>query len=137
LLQAQRFCPRTIQRIPLGAFGHLYMERGDYGTAAEWYRRAIEAAPDDADGYTYLGGVLAKQGRLDEAEQVHRRGVRCREGCVDEAYLNLGLILRAREQFEEAAECFREAIRLDPDYRHAKKALRDAERCIGFLGDPS
>ena len=50
------------------------------------------------------------------------------EGCLDEAYLNLGLILLTQERFEEAAECLREAIQRDPGYRVARKALRDVER---------
>ena len=44
--------------------------------------------------------------------------------------MNLGLVLLAQERFEEAAECFREAIHLDPGYRAAKKALRDVEQCL-------
>ena len=74
--------------------------------------------------------MLAKQGRLHDAEDTHRKAVACTRGCIDEAYLNLGLILRARERFAEAAECFREALRRDPDYRAARRALRDVELCI-------
>ena len=128
--KAMEYWPPEKIQIPLAQLGHLYLEAGDYDRAAECYRKAIEAAPNDADGFIYLGCVRAKQGRLHDAEEAHRAGIQCGEGCIDEAYLNLGYILRARERFEQAAECFREAIRIDPEYRAAKLALRDVEICL-------
>jgi cytochrome c-type biogenesis protein CcmH/NrfG len=134
LATALRLCPEGGRRIPLVDLGHLERQRGDYERAAGWYRKAIEAAPRDASGYIYLGAILALQGRLREAEEAHRTATEtCYEGCIDEAFLNLGLVLLAQERFEEAAECLREAIRIDPDYRHARKALRDVERCLRMM----
>jgi len=130
LVKALEFCPTNKRSIPLSHMGHLFDLAGDHDQAAEWYRRAIEADPIDASYQIYLGGTLAKQGRLHEAEEAFRKAVACTEGCIDEAYLNLGFILRARERFAEAAECFREALRRDPDYRAARQALRDVELCI-------
>ncbi len=125
---ALRLCPEERRHFPLCTLGRLDKLRGDYERAAEWFRKAIEAAPTDTQGYIYLGGILALQGRPREAEDVHRKATEtCYEGCLDEAFLNLGFVLRTQERFEEAAECFREAIHRDPGYRAAKKALRDVE----------
>jgi tetratricopeptide (TPR) repeat protein len=132
--KALDLCPPEKRQVPLSHLGHLFLESGDYDQAAEWYRRAIEADPEDATYRIFLGAGLAKQGRFHEAEEVHRSATQCAEGCIDEAYLNLGLVLRSRERFAEAAECFREAIRLDPEYRAARRALRDVERCIKLGG---
>jgi tetratricopeptide (TPR) repeat protein len=132
LAKAIELCPEGHLQIPFAAMGELFKFSGDYERAEHWYRRAIDAAPDDTQGYIYLGGMLARLGRLIEAEEVHRQGIQCSRGYIDEAYLNLGLVLRARERFSEAAECFREAIRLDPEYRAAKQALRDVEHCLKF-----
>jgi tetratricopeptide (TPR) repeat protein len=131
LSNALRFCPEEKRQMPLCLIGGLHKNRGDYEAAAEWFKKAIECAPIDTQGYIYLGGVLALQGRLREAEEVHRKATEtCYEGCLDEAFLNLGMVLRAQDRFEEAAECFREAIHLDPEYRAARKALRDVESCL-------
>jgi tetratricopeptide (TPR) repeat protein len=131
LTRALQLCPAGRERLPLCEMGHLEGRRGEYERAAGWFRKAIEAAPRHAAGYIYLGAVLSLRGRLREAEEVHRTAIEtCYEGCLDEAFLNLGLVLRFQERFEEAAECFREAIRLDPGYRHARRALRDVERCL-------
>lgn len=130
LAKAIEHCPPEKRQIPLSHLGHLFRESGDYDQATVWYRRAIAADPADATYHIYLGAVLAKQGRLHEAEEAHRAAVDCAEGCIDEAYLNLGLVLRAQERFHDAADCFREAIHLDPEYRAARRALRDVEQCI-------
>jgi tetratricopeptide (TPR) repeat protein len=136
LTRAIELCPGSIRSIPLNRMGELFKCKGDYTRAAQWYRKAIKAAPDDNAGLIYLGCVQAVQGRLREAEKTHRRATMCAEGCIDEAFLNLGFVLRAQERFPEAAECFREAIRLDPKYREAKKALTDVQRCIGLCEKP-
>ncbi len=115
--------------------GHLHEDRGDLEQAMLWYRRVIETIPADTRGYIYLGALLAKQGRLEEAEAIHRAGTeRCEGPRLDEAFLNLGLVLRAQGRLEEAANSFKEAIRLNPGYRSAKKALRDVERCLKETG---
>lgn len=126
--RAIALCPEEKIHLPLAQMGHLFEAQGDYLRAEEWYRKVVDANPDKASGYIYLGGILACQGRLGEAEMVHRAAVGCAEGCIDEAYFNLGLVLRAQERFVEASECFAHALALDPDYRAAKKALRDVTR---------
>ncbi len=130
--KAIEYCPPEKLQYPYSQLGHLFDRAGDHQQAAAWYSRAIESAPDDATFRIFLGAILATQGRFTEAEEAHRTALACSKGCIDEAYLNLGFVLRARERFAEAADCFREAIRLDPDYRAARRALRDVERCLRF-----
>jgi tetratricopeptide (TPR) repeat protein len=134
LWNALRLCPHHLRSIPLCSMGHFHDGRGELARAARWYERAIDARPNHASGYIYLGGVLARQGRLREAERIHRRATEiCDEGCIDEAFLNLALVLRAQERFDEAAACLREAIRIDPEYADAKVVLRDVERCQRYV----
>ncbi|APW60954.1 tetratricopeptide repeat protein [Paludisphaera borealis] len=130
LRRAIALCPPDKLWIPLAEMGHMYKSRGDFRAAAAWYRKAIDAVPDEASAHIYLGGVLAKAGRLHEAEAAHRAATLCKEGCRDEAFLNLGLVLRALERHDEAADCFEAALRLDPKYQAAKKALRDVRRTL-------
>lgn len=131
--KALSLCPPEKLWIPLAEMGHLCKAQGDYKSAAGWYQQAIEAVPREASGHSYLGGLLAKSGRLMEAEAAHRAATRCIEGCRDEAFLNLGLVLRAQERYEEAAECFERALELDPKYDAAKRALRDVRSTLRFL----
>jgi tetratricopeptide (TPR) repeat protein len=133
LAKAIDLCPPEKKAFCLAHMGHMFDSGGDFAQAALWYRRAIAAAPQDATYLIHLGAVLARQGRLHDAEGAHRAATACAEGCIDEAYLNLGFVLRAQERFKEAAGCFREAIRLDPEYRLARRALRDVDRCIKLI----
>jgi len=126
--RAVALCPTDRLWIPLAEMGHLHKARGDVREAVSWYRRAVDAAPDEAGAHIYLGGALAQAGRLDEAEAVHREAVRCGRGCRDEAYLNLGLTLRALGRLDEAAACFEAALQVDPKYAEAKLALRDVRQ---------
>jgi tetratricopeptide (TPR) repeat protein len=120
-------------RIPYAEMGRLFEATGEYDQAEVWYRRSIEAAPDAAGGYIQLGGVLARLGRADEAEAAYRRATRCGSGCIEEAYLNLGLALCARERFGEAAVCIEESLRLDADYREARRARKNVTACLREL----
>jgi tetratricopeptide (TPR) repeat protein len=110
--------------------GLLSQDESQFEEAEHWFRKALQARPDDATAYIYLGAMLAKSGHLEEAETWHRRAVACPEGCIDEAYLNLGYVLRAKEEYLEALECFREAVRRDPLYEAAQEALEDMEQVL-------
>jgi protein O-GlcNAc transferase len=110
--------------------GCVFRHRGNLVIAEEWYRKAIEAAPDDAGAYIFLGAMLARRGNLPEAEEVHRRATHCRTGDLSEAHHNLGLVLRAQESYEEAYACFEAALKTDPRYKEAKVALRDVRRAM-------
>lgn len=127
---------RRQERVALAQLGHLHEEQRDFRRAVYWYRRGIAADRNHASCRIYLGVVLSRRGRLRESEAELRRATRCREGCIDEAYLNLGLVLRAQERFAEAAACLREAMRRDPRYRQARTAWRDVERCRRWQARP-
>lgn len=128
------FCPEDELLFRYSLLGHMFRYRGDLDQAADWYRRVIEVAPDDATGHIFLGAALARQGKFAEAEATHRFATRCQKGCIDEAWLNLGFVLRAQERFSEAIDCFAEALRLGSDYEVARQAMRDCERFLGMVG---
>ena len=130
LRRAARLCPPTKLHIVQNHFGHLYQQRGSFRRAEAWFRSAITSCPSDATSYIYLGGLLALEGHLSEAEAIHRQATLCADGCIDEAFFNLGLVLRAQERYPEARSCFQRALEIDPKYKPAKKALSDVERVI-------
>ena len=115
------------------SFGRLFRYKGEPDVAEGWFRKATDEAPDDSMPYIYLGSILAAQGQLAEAEQVHRRGAACKECRVDEAWHNLGLVLRAQGRYDEALACFETALKLDPQYKAARLAARDVRRAMAVL----
>ena len=134
IAKAIEHLPPKALRFAYSKMGHLFAEAGDHAQAADWDRRAIAVEPDHDSGRIYLGRLLIKRGRLLDAEEVFRHATGCKKGCIDEAYVYLGCVLRALERYHDAADSFREAIRLDPEYREAKRALRDVEACIKWSG---
>jgi Tfp pilus assembly protein PilF len=98
--------------------------------AEQWYRKAV-ALKSNTTTHIYLGACLARQGRFVEAKRHHRQAIRLatdpKYDAADEAYFNLGLILRAERKYTEASAMFRKAIRLDRKYQIAREALRDVE----------
>jgi tetratricopeptide (TPR) repeat protein len=110
--------------------GQLHEARSELGEAERYYRDAIALAPDHPSAYVYLGAMLALNGRLEEAEAVHRRGTQCADRPTDEAFFNLGLVQRARRDYVSALASFRRAVELDPKYEDAIEAIRDLEAVL-------
>jgi tetratricopeptide (TPR) repeat protein len=121
--------PESYRRI-YQEIGHIHRARGEPREAEVAYRRASAYAPLDASPYIYLGGMLAGLGRLSEAEELHRSATRCVEGCIDEAWLNLGFVLRAQGRYFEALECFRRVLALEADDATAAAAVVDLEQVL-------
>ena len=115
--------------------GHLYRYRGELDQAALWYEKAIEEDPDEASSYIFLGASKALQGKLIEAEAIQRKAASCGNGMIEEAFHNLGLVLRGQMRLLEAADCFRRAIEIDPEYDAAIEALKDVVHCQKVMED--
>ena len=86
LKRAIALCPPEKLWIPLSEMGRMHRARGELKASADWYRQAIDAAPQEAGPHVSLGVVLARAGHLTEAEAAHRAAIRCTLGCRDEAY---------------------------------------------------
>ena len=121
----------ALQRFPddrwgiYNQLGHLHKYRGAMIEAENAYQQAIDSKPEEATSYVFLGAVQAIQGKLADAEKTHRLATQCPEGFIDEAYHNLGLVLRGQGRLAEAKECFEKAIEIDHDYGAAIEALND------------
>ena len=119
------------ERAPvLRLLGRLYDARGEIREAEQYYQEAIAAAPAHASAFVYLGALFARIGRLDEAERMHRQATACVEGAIDEAYLNLGFVQRARGDYVAALASLRQALALDPNDAVAQDALLDIEAIL-------
>jgi len=110
--------------------GHIFRESGQFRRAEACYRKALAGDRQAATWHIFLGALLAVTGRLTEAEAVHREATRCPKGCIDEAYLNLGLVLRAQRRYKEARSSFQKALKITPTYKEARRHLDDMEHVL-------
>jgi uncharacterized protein (TIGR02996 family) len=127
--QRVSFAPKTISYHELHAkLGMLYQDWGKLSEAEEHF--AIACGPADSPGWAWIlrGANLALMERFDDAAECHRKATKIESRCDrDEAFLNLGLVLRAQAKYEEAADAFRSALELNPDYPAAIEALKSID----------
>lgn len=95
---------------------------GDYERAVELYQQAIDQNPDDARLHFNLGNALSELGRGEEALEAYSRYQSLTENREQQslADYNAGRTLINNEQYEEAAEYFREALKKNPDDADAR-----------------
>jgi len=129
LSRADKLAPAKLRGHICVQWGHLFRESGDLRKAEKWYRRAVQYKAN-TPRLVFLGAVLAKQGRFAEAKRCHRRAARLATTAPDEAYYNLGLILRAERRYSEALIYFKKAIKIDPKYTFAKEGVKDVRQAI-------
>jgi tetratricopeptide (TPR) repeat protein len=96
---------------------------GDYETAAELYRKAIEESPDDARLHFNLGSALAKMGESEASVQAFQtaKQLMSEPEAKARADYNAGTALSEAEMYDEALDFYRSAMRNnpgDPDAKH-------------------
>ena len=93
--------------------GVSYARTGKIETAADYYRRAIEANASFAPAHFNLAILLERQGADQGAIGHYRKAIEIAGGHPD-ASNNLGLLYRSLGDFEKATACFDEALAADP-----------------------
>jgi len=125
LNKSVRLAKPKYHAIPFALKGDLYKAKGNYRLAEQWYRKAIDIEPRNADWWAFLGSVLARQGRLAEAKDVWRKQIKLGTGATDEGYLNLGFIYRSEQKYKIALRNAEKALKIDPKYEEAKMLRED------------
>ncbi|HEV8267143.1 MAG TPA: tetratricopeptide repeat protein [Thermoanaerobaculia bacterium] len=125
--RAMSLCPDDRKDILYNELGLLHRSCLEPLEAEASFRKALAVRSTSAGTHIFLGALLAVQGRLDDAEECHRTALTCPEGALDEAHLNLALVLRARERYSEALEHARAALALDPAYEAAASLIADLQ----------
>jgi tetratricopeptide (TPR) repeat protein len=131
---AERVAPQVWMHVFAARRGHLLEAKGMFEQAESMFLRArdLKKKKTDATYLIFAANAAFKRGDLDRAIALEREAILCPEGCIDEAYFNLGGLLLSLCRFDEAAECYREALRIDPLYEIARKRLEDVELILGY-----
>jgi glycosyltransferase involved in cell wall biosynthesis/tetratricopeptide (TPR) repeat protein len=101
-------------------------DAGNWGSAAQYYREALQRRPQNPPIWVQYGHVLKEAGKLREAEVAYRRAIDD-DAAVSDFYLQLGHILKMRDKKDEAETAYLRAFTLDP-------LLDDAARELVGLG---
>ncbi len=104
------------------------VQQGDEPAAAQHYQRAFELMPSSfgrVESHCFgCEGVFKGEQAANIAEQVFRKLIEAQPDNPRVQYL-MGYLLKSKHHTAEAAEYFRKAVRLDPDYLSAWKSLHE------------
>jgi tetratricopeptide (TPR) repeat protein len=73
LQQADALAPGTGRII--AALGDYYLQQTDFETARSYLDKSLAAAPDEVEGYIYLGDLVDKQGKPEEARTWYQEAI--------------------------------------------------------------
>ena len=122
LVFSEAFCQKMPER-RLVRKGNKQYERGDFDTSLDNYARALQNDPNCFEAnFNTANGQFRKE-LIDKSEQTLRKlaqdSTRTDIERSEVAY-NLGNTLFVQQRLEEALDCYRNAMRLNPDDKEAK-----------------
>jgi eukaryotic-like serine/threonine-protein kinase len=119
--KAQQLAPDSADvHMALGIIDHYY--GWDLEREERHFRRAIELAPHDASGYSWLACLLSIGDRGREALELGRHAVAL-EPLAASTHVNASMPHYFGRRFPEAIEGFRKAVHVDPNSVYALFAL--------------
>ncbi len=92
--------------------GLSFLSKDDCEKALPYFEKAVESDSNYAEAWAQSGFCREKLGRHSEAIEASKKAVALRPSA--ESYFNIGLANYYLKQYREAAENYRQAIRLDP-----------------------
>jgi len=105
--------------------GLSFLSKDDCEKALPYFEKAVESDSNYAEAWAQTGFCREKLGRHSEAIEASKKAVSLRPSA--ESYFNIGLASYYLKNYREAAENYRQAIRLDP-YNAA-----DAQYALGLV----
>ncbi|HEX7296786.1 MAG TPA: trypsin-like peptidase domain-containing protein [Pyrinomonadaceae bacterium] len=105
--------------------GLSFLSKDDCEKALPYFDKAVDADSSYADAWAQSGFCKEKLGRHSEALEASKKAVNLRPSA--ESYFNIGLASFYLKQYSQAADAYRQSIRLDP-YNAA-----DAHYALGLV----
>jgi tetratricopeptide (TPR) repeat protein len=111
--------------------GWAYSFQGRLEDAIAECKKAIEVDAEFGNPYNDIGAYLIEQEKHDEAIPWLERALQAsRYETYHFPWFNLGRAYSAKEHYNRAIECFRQALDLEPDYALAREGLEAVQRKI-------
>jgi Ca-activated chloride channel family protein len=108
--------------------GNDFYKQQQYDQAAAEYKKALTKAPGSTKAKFNLANTTAKQGKPDEAVKSFTE-ISDNAKEVDlksKAFYNKGAVLSQQKKLEESIDCYKNALRQNPDDKEARENLQKA-----------
>jgi Tfp pilus assembly protein PilF len=92
--------------------GLSFLSKDDCEKALTYFEKAVESDSNYAEAWTQAGFCNEKLGKHAEALEASKKAVNLRPSA--ESYFNIGLASFYLKQYKDAAEAYRQSIKLDP-----------------------
>ncbi len=102
------------QHLLWAKLGESYDLAGRNDEAAQAYKQAVTAKPDDPGYYNNLGNVLARAGKIDEARAAYTKSAELDPAKAATAWRNFGISLYNANRGGDAIEPLQKSAELDP-----------------------
>lgn len=106
------------------------LEAGDHTSAAAYFRKGLDLAPDDASLHHRLGTALLLAGDIEAGRTEFETSLRLAPDLA-RAHYSLGVLLASSGQLRKATERLSTAVHHDPNYAEARVLLGDVLRHTG------
>ncbi len=108
-----------------GSLAEVAFAAGNWKETEDYANAGLEVNPDSRDCLKMRTLALEKQGKVQEAIDLAGHTISQHPEDAD-AHATLGLAHLAASDYKRAQDCFREALRLDPDCDMARQGMVDA-----------
>jgi tetratricopeptide (TPR) repeat protein len=102
------------QHLLWAKLGEAYDIAGRNDEAAQAYKQAVAAKPDDPGYYNNLGNVLARAGKIDDARAAYTKSAELDPAKAATAWRNFGISLYNANRGGDAIEPLQKSAELDP-----------------------
>src|SRR6185436_17425822 len=102
--------------------GQAHAQQGDFDSAVQALKRALELKPDVAEANATLGVIYLRQGRLPEAEAALRAELLAHPDDLQSMH-NLAIVLDSAQKPDEAIPLLRAVLKAKPDRADARYLL--------------
>lgn len=101
-----------------------------YDEALNYYRSTVDHAPEDIDLSDEIAQSAYKNRDFEKAEEIYRKGTVSKASKFEkaDAYYNLGNTLMKKKKYQEAAEAYKNSLRLDSKNDQTRYNLSEAIR---------
>lgn len=119
----------------LNTIGVCYKNIGNYSSALEKYKQALQINPNFSEVYNNIGLLLQKIGKAQEAEDAFLAAIRLSPDNCSQPLNNLGVLYRDKGRYFDSLQKFFKAISLNRDIHNAAINMCAVLREVGSVKD--